>query len=83
MGQAGNWQHRPNQHQGQGQARSSLAGPRRSLELITETSGWVINDRSTGIDPGMTCIGTSKETRAGKIYRTPSENLLMADCNLT
>jgi hypothetical protein len=82
------------QYQTRSQAPSS--GPRRNrrkrhrktepqtkYHTIHESSGSVVNGRSTGVDPGITRIGASNETRAGKVWRTPSENLLMADCNLT
>ena len=83
---------RPNRHQGQ--ARSSgpwrnqrkrycKAEPQNQDHNIHESSGLVVNDRSTGVNPGHAWIGASNETRAGKVCRTPSENLLMTDFNLT
>ena len=86
-------QHTNHQYQNRSQAPSS--GPRRNqhkrhrkAEPHTqyhkhESSGSVVKDRSTGVDPSMARINTSKETRAGKVWRTPSENPLMANCNLT
>ena len=83
------------QHTNHQYQNRSQAGPRRNqrkrhrkAEPHTqyhkhESSGTVVKDRSTGVDPGMARISTSNETRAGKVWRTPSENLLMANCNLT
>ena len=48
-----------------------------------ESPGAVPHDRSTGIDPGMARNDTSKNPRRGKVWRTPSKNLFMTDCNLT
>ena len=84
------------QYQNRSQARSSgpwrnrlkrypKAEPQNHYHAIHESSESVVIDRSTGVDPGMAWIGASNlnETRAGKVCRTPSENLLMIDFNLT
>ena len=42
-----------------------------------ESSGSVVNDGSTGIDSGHAWIGSSNNTRVGKVWRTPSENLMI------
>ena len=46
-----------------------------------ESSESVANDRFIGIDPGHAWIRSSNNTRVGKVWRTPSEKLLMTDCN--
>ena len=61
--------------------RFRTAEPQPS-QYIPELSGSVVNDQSTGIDQGVAWIDASDNTRAGKVWRTPSKNLLIADCNL-
>ena len=63
--------------------RHRKAEPHTKYHQRHDSFGSVVKDRSTGVDPGMARISTSNETRAGKVWRTPSENLLMANCNLT
>ena len=48
-----------------------------------ESPGTITGDRSTGIYPGHARIGASDNTGAGKVWRTPSRNPLMADQNST
>ena len=48
-----------------------------------ESSGAVFYNRSTGVDPGDAQIDASNNPGTGKVWRTPSKNPLMADCNLT
>ena len=48
-----------------------------------ESPGAVSHDHSTGIDPGMARNDASKNPRRGKVWMTPSKNLIMTDCNLT
>ena len=81
----------PNQHhhaprsgpQRNRRSRYRKTEPHSNNHINHKSSGSVVNDRSTGIDPGMARIGARNETRDGKVCKTPSENLLMADCNLT
>ena len=65
-----------NRHQ-----RYRKAEPPTQYHLIHESSVSVANDRFIGIDPGHAWIGSSNNTRVGKVWRTPSENLLITDCN--
>ena len=48
-----------------------------------ESPGAVPHDRSTGIDPGMARNDASNNPRRGKVWRTPSKNPFMTDCNST
>ena len=82
------------QHQHQYRARSS--GPSRSQHSkrfrkaetqyrhhnIHELSGMIAEDHSTGTHPGHAWIGANDNTGVGKVWRTPSKNPLMVDCNL-
>jgi hypothetical protein len=45
--------------------------------------GTIAGDRSTGINPGYAQIGANDNTRAGKVWRTPSRTSLIADHNST
>ena len=47
-----------------------------------ELSGTVSNNSSTGVNPGMAPNDASNNTR-GMVWRTPSENPFVTDCNLT
>ena len=62
--------------------RYRKAEPQTQNHYPHESFGSVANDRSIGIDPGHACIGSSNNTRVGKVWRTPSENLLMTDLQL-
>ena len=57
--------------------RYCKAEPQTNKSNPHELSGSVVNDRSTGIDPGIAWIGSSNNTRVGKVWRTPSENLMI------
>ena len=48
-----------------------------------ELSGTVPNNSSTGVNPGMARNDTSNNTRRGMVWRTPSKNPFVTDCNLT
>ena len=48
-----------------------------------ELSGTVPNNRSTGVDPGMARNDTNNNTRRGMVWKTPSKNPFVTDCNLT
>ena len=48
-----------------------------------ESPGTIAGDRSTGINPGYAQINANGNTRAGKVWRTPSRTPLMADHNST
>ena len=48
-----------------------------------ESSGVVQHDHSTGANPGMARNNARNNPRRGKVWRTPSKNLFMTDCNLT
>ena len=51
---------------------------------LHESSGTIAgDDRSTGIHPDHARIGASNNTGAGKVWRTPSRDPLMADHNST
>ena len=52
-------------------------------QLIHESSGMVLEDRSTGVDPGYARIGANDKTGGGEVWRTPSKNALTVDHNLT
>ena len=62
--------------------RYRKAEPLIQKPFLHESFGLVANDRSIGIDPGHAWIGSSNNTRVGKVWRTPSENLLMTDLQL-
>ena len=57
--------------------------PITSASIIHESFGIVVEDRSTGFNPGNAWIDASKNTGGGKVRRTPTKNPSMADCNLT
>ena len=57
--------------------RYRKAEPQTKYQAFYESSGSVADDRSIGIDPGHAWIGSSNNTRVGKVWRTPSENLLI------
>ena len=48
-----------------------------------ESPGTMAEDRSTGIDPSMAWISAKDDAGVGKVWRTPSENPLIVDRNLT
>ena len=50
-------------------------------QFTHESSGTVFYDSSTGVDPGDAQINSNNPGK-GKVWRTPSKNLLMADCNI-
>ena len=52
-------------------------------QYIHESSGTILGDGSTGIDPGMAWIGANDKTGGGKVWRTPSKIPLIVDSNLT
>ena len=57
--------------------------PLHTYNLTRESSGRIQEDRSTGIRPGHARISPDFNTEVGEVWRTPSKNLSMADCNLT
>ena len=48
--------------------------PLNTNQLTHESSGTVIYDSSTGVDPGQAQINTNNNTGKGKVWRTPSKN---------
>ena len=65
------------------QRQRHQAGPRYNSRTIHESYGTVVENRSTGIDPGRAWIDANKNTGDGKVWRTPSKNPLKSDCDLT
>ena len=47
-----------------------------------ESSGTIREDRSIGVNPGMAWIGTGNKPGVRKVWRTPSKNPLIVDCDL-
>ena len=63
--------------------RSSKAEPPYHYHLTHESSGTIGEDRSTGVYPGHAQIGTSRnKSGIGKVWRTPSKNPLIVECDL-
>ena len=62
---------------------SHKAEARYPIQLRHESTGTVLNDLSTGVDPGNAMIDASINPGIGQVRRTPSKNPMMADCNLT
>ena len=50
---------------------------------IHELSGTVPSNSSTGVNPGMARNDTNNNPRRGVVWRTPSKNPFVTDCNLT
>ena len=50
--------------------------------LIHELSG-TFSSSSTGVNPGMARNDASNNTRRGMVWKTPSKNPFVTDCNLT
>ena len=83
----------PSQQQHQIPALTNLSryprkkGSRKAESLsnpnVHESTGTVFNDLSTGVDPGNAMIDASINPGIRKVWRTPSRNPLMANCNLT
>ena len=79
------------------QYRPPSSGPRRNQrkkgsrkadtpylnQFYHESSGTVFCDHSTGVNPSMARIDASNNPGRGKVWRTPSKNPMMTDCNLT
>ena len=59
------------------------AGPPYSYHLEHESSGTIAEDRSVSVNSGHAQIDASNNhSGVGKVWRTPSKNPLMFDCNL-
>ena len=71
----------PNRRQRRKEARKAVH-PYRSKHTH-ELSGTVSNNSSTGVNPGMARTDTSNNTRRGMVWRTPSKNPFVTDCNST
>ena len=85
-------QYTPQRHEHQYQSPSS--GPSRNQRRrfrqaepqykshTHESYGPVVEDRSTGFNPGHAWVNASKNTGDGKVRRTPSQNPIIADLQL-
>ena len=62
---------------------SRKAESQQTNRVTHESTGTVFNDLSTGVDPGNDMIDASINPGIGQVWKTPSKNPLMADCNLT
>ena len=52
--------------------------------ILHDSFGTVPNNRrSTGVDPGMARNDANNNSRSGMVWKTPSKNPFMTDCNLT
>ena len=70
-------------HRNQPRKGPQMAEAPYRYNLAHESPGTIAGDRSTGINPGYAQIGANGNTRAGKVWRTPSRTPLMADHNST
>jgi hypothetical protein len=62
--------------------RFRKAEPPKPYHRTHESSGAVFYDRSAGAYPGMARFDANNPG-IGQVWRTPSKNLLLTDCNLT
>ena len=70
----------PNRNQ---RERFRQAEPHYSYQYPHVSYGPVVEDRSTGFNPGMARIDARNNTGKGKVSRTPTKNLSIAEYNLT
>ena len=70
-------------HRNQRRKGSHKAELQYRYNTTHESPGTIAGDRSTGINPGYAQINANGNTRAGKVWRTPSRTPLMADHNST
>ena len=52
-------------------------------QLAHDSFGTVPNNCSTGVDPGMARNDANNNSRRGMVWKTPSKNPFMTDCNVT
>ena len=64
-------------------SRFHMTEPLPTYNIARESLGMIQEDRPTGIHPGHAWIGPNFNTGVGEVWRTPSKNPMMIDCNLT
>ena len=64
-------------------SRFHMTEPLPTGNIVRESSGMIQEDHPTGIRPGQAWISPSVNTGVGEVWRTPSKNPMMIDCNLT